>query len=166
MRNVYEYKGYHTKIEFDTETLTLRGKIEGIADLVDFECADPSKIEMEFHNAVDDYLDFCAEVGKTPEKEYKGTFNVRIAPYLHRSLAMLSNKQGISLNQAVEKAVEAYITEDMRQIRDDYPAVQIIVRNPETGGIYPGVQPFFEERSVYDPSAKVQEILFVEGGDN
>ena len=67
MRNVYEYKGYHTKIEFDAETLTLRGKIEGIADLVNFECAEPSQIEMEFHNAVDNYLNFCAEVGKIAE---------------------------------------------------------------------------------------------------
>lgn len=36
--NVLEYKGYHTKVEFDSEELVLRGKIEGINDLVDFEC--------------------------------------------------------------------------------------------------------------------------------
>ena len=40
LKNILEYKGYHTKIEFDSEELVLRGKIEGINDLVNFECKD------------------------------------------------------------------------------------------------------------------------------
>lgn len=84
MKNIMEYKGYHTKIEFDVKSMTLRGKIEGINDYVDFEANDISGIEDEFHSAVDDYLEFCEEVGKNPEKEYKRTFNVRISPELHR----------------------------------------------------------------------------------
>ena len=64
INNMMEYKGYHTKIEFDVESMTLRGKIEGINDYVDFEAKDISGIETEFHSAVDDYLDFCKEVGK------------------------------------------------------------------------------------------------------
>ena len=62
MNNMMEYKGYHTKIEFDAESMTLRGKIEGINDYVDFEAGDISSIEVEFHSAVDDYLEFCKEV--------------------------------------------------------------------------------------------------------
>lgn len=64
-----EYKGYHTKIEFDAESMSLRGKIEGINDYIDFEAEDISNIEKEFHAAVDDYLEFCKEVGKDPEKD-------------------------------------------------------------------------------------------------
>ena len=60
MKNLLEYKGYHTKIEFDCEDLVLRGKIEGIKDLVNFESTDISTVEEEFHAAVDDYLEFCA----------------------------------------------------------------------------------------------------------
>ena len=56
MKSILEYKGYHTKIEFDAESLVLRGKIEGIKDLVDFESVDIMGIEKEFHTAVDDYL--------------------------------------------------------------------------------------------------------------
>ena len=42
--NVLEYKrGIMRKIEFDTETYTLRGKIEGINDLVNFESRDGLK---------------------------------------------------------------------------------------------------------------------------
>lgn len=72
--NIMEYKGYHAKIEFDEKSKTLRGKIEGINDYVDFEADDISSLEVEFHSAVDDYLEFCKEVEKNPEKD-----TVRIA---------------------------------------------------------------------------------------
>lgn len=58
MKNLLEYKGYHTKIEFDSEDLVFSGKIEGIKDLVNFESADISTVEEEFHAAVDEYLAF------------------------------------------------------------------------------------------------------------
>jgi predicted HicB family RNase H-like nuclease len=107
--NIFEYKGYHTKIEFNAETFKLRGKIEGIRDLVNFESDSAREIEKEFHNAVDDYLEFCKEVGKEPEKEYRGTFNVRISPKLHRELAVMASKQNESLNQLVEKAIQEFV---------------------------------------------------------
>lgn len=108
--NILEYKGYHTKVEFDSEDFVLRGKIEGINDLVNFECEDIKNIEKEFHEAVDDYLDFCREVGKAPDKEYKGTFNVRISPALHKRLANVAMKRGDTLNASVEKAIEQYVS--------------------------------------------------------
>ncbi|MBQ8956745.1 MAG: type II toxin-antitoxin system HicB family antitoxin [Lachnospiraceae bacterium] len=109
MSDLLEYKGYHTKIEFNMESMTLRGKIEGINDYVDFESEDISSIEQEFHSAVDEYLEFCKEVGKEPEKEYKGSFNIRIAPELHKKLALRALKDGISLNSEVEKALSAFV---------------------------------------------------------
>lgn len=108
-RNVLEYKTYHTVIEFDSETSTLRGKIEGINDYVDFSSTDANTIEEEFHKAVDDYLEFCESVGKEPEKEYKGTFNVRIQPLLHKKLVVFATKNGETLNSVVGKAIESYI---------------------------------------------------------
>lgn len=110
--NVLEYKGYHTNVEFDAESFKLRGKIEGINDYVDFEAENPQDVENEFHLAVDDYLEFCAEIGKNPEKEYKGTFNVRIDPELHKQIACLASKNGESLNSAVEKAIKSYIVNE------------------------------------------------------
>lgn len=52
------------------------GKILGINDLVNFEGASVKQLKKAFKEAVDDYLELCAEIGKTPEKTYKGTFNV------------------------------------------------------------------------------------------
>ena len=109
MKNILEYKGYHAKVEFDSEDMVLRGKIEGINDFVDFESSSIMNIENEFHTAVDDYLEFCKEIGKVPDKEYKGTFNIRITPKLHKELSLVALKNGDTLNASVEKAILQYV---------------------------------------------------------
>lgn len=68
MKNLLEYKGYYGKVEYSVEEQILFGKIEGIVDLVTFESKNADEIEKEFRDAVDDYLDFCHQVGKEPEK--------------------------------------------------------------------------------------------------
>ena len=99
--NILEYKGYYTRLEIDMDTNTLRGKIEGIPDFVNFESASIGSVIKEFHDAVDGCLDFCREVGKEPEREYKGVFNVRIAPELHKRIAIRAFRAGKSLNATV-----------------------------------------------------------------
>lgn len=108
--NILEYKGYHTKLECSIEDGVIYGKIEGIRDLVTFECETVSEAEAAFHEAVDDYLAFCREVGKEPEKEYKGQFNVRIEPELHKAAAVLAYKRNLSLNALVEEAIQEKVT--------------------------------------------------------
>lgn len=111
--NRLEYKGYWTNIEYSAKDKVLYGKIEGIGDLVNFESNDASGIENEFHLAVDDYLEFCRELGKEPERAYKGSFNVRISPNLHKKLAIYSAKQRVSLNDSVEQAIKYYLDNAM-----------------------------------------------------
>lgn len=109
MNNILEYKGYHAKVSFDAEEEILFGKIEGIRDLVTFEADEMKNVKKEFENAVDDYLESCVELGKKPDKEYRGTFNVRISPELHKEMALLALKNGEYLNQTVEKAIQNYV---------------------------------------------------------
>ena len=85
--NILEYKGYRGKVEYDAENFMLHGKVVGIDDLITFE-GNSEHIEDEFHSAVDDYLEFCEEVGKSPEKEYCGSFNIRIKPELRAPQAI------------------------------------------------------------------------------
>ena len=118
MNNIMEYKGYHTKVEFDAESMSLRGIIEGINDYIDFEADNIASIEDEFHAAVDDYIEFCSTVGKEPEKEYRGTFNVRISPELHRKLSIRAFVDGQSLNSEVEKAVASYLDKNQDQTKE------------------------------------------------
>lgn len=109
MSNVLEYKGYHAKVQYDADSNTLHGKIEGIKDFVNFEAENIADVENEFHAAVDDYLALCEEIGKSPDKEFRGTFNVRINPALHRELALEADKRDLSMNQLVEKAIDCYL---------------------------------------------------------
>lgn len=134
--NILEYKGYHAKIEFNVETYTLRGKIDGIKDLVTFQSSDAKMIEIEFHNAVEDYLEFCKEVGKEPEKEYRGSFNVRIAPDLHRRLATVAYKNGETLNALVEKAIKSYIDGENKSNIKLQQTIKILAKTIEAQSIY------------------------------
>ena len=124
--NILEYKGYHTKVEYIAENNCLYGKIEGINDLITFEAYDLGNVEKEFHAAVDDYLTFCEEIGQEPEKEYKGVFNVRIKPELHRKLSMEADKEGITMNALIERIiVEHYTPSGWKSLNTQQPAESI-----------------------------------------
>ena len=107
--NILRYKGYSAKPEYSADDKLFYGKILGIDDLVDFSAENAKDLEYEFQNAVDDYLEFCKEIGKEPQKEYSGAFNVRISPELHRKISALAQSEGISLNKAVEQAISAFV---------------------------------------------------------
>ena len=147
MGNILLYKGYHAKIEYDAESQVLFGKIEGINDLVNFEAENATDIEREFRNAVEDYLSFCEEVGKTPEKEYAGTFNVRISPDLHKKMAEKEWKDGVSLNKEVEKAIFNYlyprddvkgeVQEAIKEWQQSLPSFESTVKSNYTPPLWP-----------------------------
>ena len=103
------YKGYYTEIHYSEEDKVLFGKIEGIADLVNFESDSARDIEEEFHKAVDDYLAYCKGEGKSPDKPYKGSFNVRINPELHKQAALYAAMRDKTLNTVVSEAIEGYL---------------------------------------------------------
>ena len=114
MDNILGYKGYYTKVQYSAEDNILFGKIEGIRDLVNFECDNLSDVEREFHIAVDDYLAFCEEVGQEPDKVFRGSFNVRIAPELHKAAAIKADQQGKTLNAFVADAIQNAVDDDIQ----------------------------------------------------
>ena len=101
-----EYKGYHADVHFSDEDKLFVGEIFGINDSVSFHGSTVDELETMFHQAVDNYIDLCAEFGKEPEKEYKGQFNVRIPSALHRSAALYAKQRSLSLNEFVTIAIE------------------------------------------------------------
>ena len=103
--NYLHYKNYTGIVEFSGEDSCFHGKIIGIKSLISFEGDCVNSIIKDFHNAVDEYLKFCAGNGKEPEKPFKGSFNVRINAALHRKLALAAYDRGVSLNTLVEDAI-------------------------------------------------------------
>ena len=57
-------------------------------------------------------LEFCAENGKEPQQQYKGSFNVRITADLHRKASLGASAKNISLNSYVEQAIEMQVAKD------------------------------------------------------
>lgn len=109
MKNLLEYKGYYGSVEYSSEDALLYGKVLGINSLISYEGESVAELQQDFEGAVDDYLEMCAENGTESEKTYKGSFNVRIAPQLHKKLSLYSISQNKSLNATVEEAVFEYL---------------------------------------------------------
>ncbi|EKN4037610.1 MULTISPECIES: type II toxin-antitoxin system HicB family antitoxin [Yersinia] len=106
MSNMLKYKGFYGSIEFSIEDMVLYGKIECINDLVTYEAADLPGLKSAFEEAVDDYVETCAIVGKAPEKPMSGSFNIRIGEDLHKKAYLAAKDAGISLNEIVKNSIE------------------------------------------------------------
>lgn len=105
MNNTFEYKGYIGSIEFSEEDTLFFGKVLGIRSLISYEGKNADELISDFHSAVDDYLAVCEAEGREPEKAYKGSFNIRISPELHKQLVVCATSRQMSLNSFVENAL-------------------------------------------------------------
>jgi predicted HicB family RNase H-like nuclease len=106
MKDVIIYKDFIASVSYAAEDEVFFGKIEGINDLVSFEGESTKELKQAFHDAVEDYIEICRENSKDVFKSYKGSFNVRIDPQLHRKISEMALLKGISLNQLVQTALE------------------------------------------------------------
>jgi predicted HicB family RNase H-like nuclease len=100
------YKGYSARIEFDAEDMIFFGRIAGIRDGVTFHAETVAELVAAFHEAVDDYIETCAKIGKTPQRPYSGKMMFRVDPDVHRKAAIAAELAGKSLNQWAEEALE------------------------------------------------------------
>ena len=111
MNNTIEYKGYVGSVEFSEEDSLFYGKVMGIRALISYEGQNAKELISDFHGAIDSYLGVCSAEGIEPEKAYKGSFNVRIAPELHRQAVIAAAAHQMSLNSFVESSIERAVRE-------------------------------------------------------
>lgn len=93
-----QYKGYAGKVEFDDEADIFHGEVIGLKDVITFQGRTVDEIKQAFHDSVDDYLDFCEQLGQLPEKPFTGKFMLRISPDLHRKIYVAAKQSGASIN--------------------------------------------------------------------
>lgn len=106
MNSMLEYKGYHASVEYDAEDNIFVGEVFGITDSLNFHGTTVDELKEMFAQCIDNYLELCEKIGKSPDKEFKGSFNVRIPPEMHKRAALEAERQKITLNQYVMKAIE------------------------------------------------------------
>jgi len=107
--DLIEYKQYHGSVYFDSKQEIFYGKVEFICDLVNFEASDAKSLVQSFKNAVDEYLEDCKILNKTPDIPFKGSFNIRISPTLHREIGLYAMQHDSSVNNIVKSALKDFI---------------------------------------------------------
>lgn len=113
------YKSYTGSIEYSSEDDMLFGKVMGIKGLISYEGKTGKELELDFKQAIDEYLLTCKENNIAPEKPFKGNFNVRISMNLHRKAALLAMKDRMSLNSFVAESIrEKVLRESNTQSQD------------------------------------------------
>jgi len=104
--NMMTYKSYSARIEFDDDDEIFVGHLAGINDVIGFHADTVVDLKFAFHEAVDDYIETCAKIGKKPDKSFSGKMMFRVDPQIHASAALAAELSGQSLNQWAEKALK------------------------------------------------------------
>ena len=99
MSNSLLYKGYTARIQFSSEDECFVGQIAGIKDLVGFHGETVAELKVAFEEAVNDYLETCTRVGKSPQEPYSGQLMLCIPPEIHAAVATAAELSGKSINQ-------------------------------------------------------------------
>lgn len=110
MSELIEYRDYYGSVHFDANDLIFYGKIEFIRALVSYEATNAAELKQAFEEAVDDYVETCQRNNIEPEKSFKGSFNIRVKPELHRNLAIAANNRDIKLNSFIVEILEKEMT--------------------------------------------------------
>lgn len=104
---IFTYKGYTGEVFIDEEAEVLGGKVIDIRDVITFEGETVSEIKQAFRDSVDDYLDFCHELGRKANKPFSGKLAYRTTPERHRQIFMVAKNQGKSINAWMDEALAA-----------------------------------------------------------
>jgi predicted HicB family RNase H-like nuclease len=101
-----KYKGYSGVVTFDDEAMIFHGEVVGLRDVITFQATTTKGLMKEFKVSVDDYLDWCEELGQKPEKPYSGTLTFRPGSDLHAKLAIAAKSKGVAVNAYLTRIVE------------------------------------------------------------
>lgn len=106
MNSPLKYKEYSALIGYDDECELFRGEILDINDTIVFYGDSISSLKQAMADAVEDYLEHCQEIGRTPEKPYSGKISLRITPQLHKNVARRAALERKSINFILSEFIE------------------------------------------------------------
>lgn len=99
------YKGYTGHLEVDIEAGILFGRVLDVRDVITFQGKTVEEAHQAFQDSIDDYLEFCEEIGESPEKPFSGKFHFRTTPETHRKITLAATQAGQSINSWMEKVL-------------------------------------------------------------
>ena len=110
--NTMRYRGYAARIAYSEDDGCFVGHVAGIKDVVGFHGESVTELRDAFEEAVDDYLQTCEKLNRSPQKPFSGNLMLRIPPEVHAGIAMAAEVSGKSINQwAAETFADALQTD-------------------------------------------------------
>ena len=100
-----EYKGYNAVVTYDNDLGILHGEVIDTRDVITFQGRSVDDLQVEFQKSVDDYLKFCEERGREPDKPFSGKVALRMDPETHRMIVGAARTGGKSLNTWIVDAI-------------------------------------------------------------
>lgn len=101
-----KYKGYIGIVTYDDEAKTFHGDVIGLRDAITFKGKSVDELEQAFKDSVEDYLAFCRELDREPEKTFSGNIRLRLEPDLHADLMRKATMHGLSLNSFIAEQLK------------------------------------------------------------
>lgn len=102
---MFTYKGYTGHLEIDADAGILFGRVLDIKDVITFQGETIEEARQAFQDSVDDYLEFCIELGESPDKPFSGKLPFRTTPKIHRQITIAATTQGKSINSWMEEVL-------------------------------------------------------------
>ena len=115
MSDLLVYDMYNGTVEYSKQKGCLVGKVIGIKKNIEYEGDTLAELEEAFRDKIISYIKDCGKQGIAPEQPYKGSFNIRISPVLHRQIAIYAIEHKKSLNAAVEEAIQQYMDQESKK---------------------------------------------------
>jgi predicted HicB family RNase H-like nuclease len=100
------HDGYLAAIELDEDAGLFHGEVVNTRDVLTFQGRTPAELKTAFADTIADYVEWCRERGKTPERPFSGSFSVRVKPEVHRRAAAAAAREGKSLNGYVAEVLD------------------------------------------------------------
>ena len=104
--NLLHYKNYIGSVNYTDEDGVFFGKVLGIFDSVSYEGENMEKLNEDFHNSIDEYLEFCKKIEKEPQK---CSFSVDISPELYSMAEFYAIQKKLPLKDFIESAIRTNI---------------------------------------------------------
>ena len=111
---LFSYKGYTGEVTIDGNADVLSGVVLDIRDVVTFEGDTVNEIKQAFRDSIDDYLNFCHELGRKANKPFSGKLAFRTTPEHHRKIFIAAKSQGKSINTWMEETLSSAADKDAR----------------------------------------------------
>lgn len=100
------HDAYVATVELDQDAGLFHGEVINTRDVLTFQGRTLDELQTAFADTIADYIEWCRERGKEPQRPYSGNFTVRLSPELHRRVATAAARSGKSVNGFVAETLE------------------------------------------------------------